>query len=84
MVTLAQQRAVTFAMSSLIVVMLAIALSVAQLRAYYQSVGGQVVLVIVGLLFAALVAFLGLIVRPKPWTRWDLRRLAQEQELLGG
>ena len=84
MVTLAQQRAVTFAMSSLIVVMLSIALSVDQLRVYYQSVGGQVVLVIVVLLFAALVAFLGVIVRPQSWTRWDLRRLAQEQEDLGG
>jgi Flp pilus assembly protein TadB len=84
MVTLAQQRAVTFAMSSLIVVMLAIALSVDTLRAYYQSFSGQVVLVIVALLFAGLVVLLGLIVRPQSWTRWNLQRLADEQERLGG
>jgi hypothetical protein len=84
MVTLAQQRAVTFAMAALISAMLAIALSVDTLRTYYQSVGGQVVLVVVVLLFAALVMFLGLIVRPQSWTRWDLRHLAGEQERLGG
>ncbi|MGA2282218.1 MAG: hypothetical protein ABSH07_00825 [Candidatus Dormibacteria bacterium] len=84
MVTLAQQRAVTFAMSALIGAMLAIALSVDTLRAYYQSLGGQVVLIIVVLLFAALVVFLGLIVRPQSWTRWNLQRLADEQEKLGG
>jgi len=84
MTTLAQQRAVTFAMSSLIIVMLAIALSVDSLRAYYQSFGGQVVLILVALLFAALVILLGLIVRPQSWTRWNLRRLADEQERLGG
>jgi hypothetical protein len=84
LVTLAQQRAVTLAMSSLIAVMLAIALSVDTLRAYYQSFGGQVVLVVVGLLFTALVVLLGLIVRPQSWTRWNLRRLADEQDRLGG
>ena len=84
MVTLAQQRAVTFAMSSLLVVMLALALGVDTLRAYYQSFAGQVVLIVVALLFSVLVVALGLIVRPQGWTRWNLRRLAAEQERLGG
>ena len=84
MVTLAQQRAVTFAMSSLLVVMLALALGVDTLRAYYQSFAGQVVLIVVALLFSVLVVALGLIVRPQGWTRWNLRRLAEEQERLGG
>ncbi len=84
MVTLAQQRAVTFAMSSLLVLMLAIALGVDTLRAYYQSFAGQVVLIVVAVLFTGLVIFLGLIVRPQTWTRWNLRRLAEEQERLGG
>jgi hypothetical protein len=75
---------VTFAMSSLLVVMLAIALGVDTLRAYYQSVAGQVVLIVVALIFAVLVVVLGLIVRPQSWTRWNLRRLAGEQERLGG
>jgi hypothetical protein len=84
MVTLAQQRAVTFAMSALMVIMLAITLSVDSLRTYYQSFGGQVVLIVVAIFFAVLVVFLGLIVRPQSWTRWNLRRLADEQERLGG
>ena len=84
MVTLAQQRAVTFAMSSLLVVMLALALGVDTLRAYYQSFAGQVVLIVVALLFSVLVVALGLIVRPQGWTRWNLRRLAADQERLGG
>jgi len=84
MVTLAQQRAVTFAMATLIGAMLATALSIDSLRAYYQSLAGQVVLTVVVLLFAALVVLLGMIVRPQSWTRWNLRRLAEEQERLGG
>jgi len=45
---------------------------------------GQVVLIVVAVLFTGLVIFLGLIVRPQTWTRWNLRRLAEEQERLGG
>ncbi|MDQ2960539.1 MAG: hypothetical protein M3R48_05755 [Candidatus Dormibacteraeota bacterium] len=51
-------------------------------RGYYQSVQGSVVLVAVALTFAALVSTLGLIARVGSWTRWDLRRLADEQERL--
>lgn len=48
-----------------------------------QSVDGNVVLVLVVLIFALLVGLLGLIVRVRDWTRWDLRRLADEQRRLG-
>jgi len=82
-VTLAQQRAVTIAMSVLMLVMFAVIVRVDTFRAFYQSLEGNVVLVLVVVIFALLVGLLGLIVRVRDWTRWDLRRLAQKQERLG-
>lgn len=82
-VTLTQQRAVTIAMSVLMVVMFVIVIRVDTFRAFYQSFAGNVVLVGVVILFALLVSLLGLIVQVRDWTRWDLRRLAEEQERLG-
>ena len=82
-VTLAQQRAVTIAMSVLMLVMFAVIVRVDTFRAFYQSLEGNVVLILVVVIFALLVGLLGLIVRVRDWTRWDLRRLAEEQERLG-
>lgn len=82
-VTLTQQRAVTIAMSALMVVMFVIVIRVDAFRAYYQSLAGNVVLVGVVVLFSLLVGLLGLIVQVRDWTRWDLGRLADEQERLG-
>jgi hypothetical protein len=82
-VTLTQQRAVTIAMAVLMLVMFAVIVRVDTFRAFYQSVEGNVVLVLVVVIFAALVGLLGVIVRVRGWTRWDLRRLAEEQERLG-
>jgi len=83
MVSLAQHRAVTFAMSALLAVMLAVLLRISSFRQYYQSPAGQLVLVIVALLFAMLVGLLGAIARTREWTRWDLRSMAEQQERLG-
>lgn len=83
MVSLTQQRAVTFAMSALLVVMLAVLLRISSFRQYYQSAAGQMVLVIVALLFALLVGLLGVIARNREWTRWDLHSMAEQQERLG-
>ncbi len=82
-VTLTQQRAVTIAMSVLMLVMFAIVVRVDSFRHFYQSLQGNLVLVAVVVLFALLVALLGAIVRVRSWTRWDLQRLADEQERLG-
>ena len=81
-VTLTQQRAVTLAMSALMTVMFVIVVRVDAFRTYYQSFQGSVVLVAVAVTFALLVAMLGVIARVGSWTRWDLRRLADEQERL--
>ena len=75
-VTLTQQRSVTIAMFVLMLVMFSVVVRVDAFRAYYQSVAGNVVLVLVVLMFALLVGLLGLIVRVRDWTRWDLRRPA--------
>ena len=82
-VTLTQQRAVTIAMSVLMLVMFVIVIRVDSFRSFYQSLDGNLVLVGVVVLFALLVGALGLIVRVRDWTRWDLRRIAEEQERLG-
>ncbi|MDQ6855944.1 MAG: hypothetical protein M3Z57_02570 [Candidatus Dormibacteraeota bacterium] len=82
-VTLTQQRAVTAAMSVLMIVMFAVVVRVDGFRSYYQSLQGNIVLLAVVLLFVLLVGLLGVIVRVRNWTRWDLQRLADEQERLG-
>jgi hypothetical protein len=64
-------------------VMFVTVIRVDSFREFYQSLAGNVVLVGVVILFALLVGLLGLIVRVRDWTRWDLRRLAEEQERLG-
>lgn len=84
MTTLSQQRAVTVAMAVLLAVMLFLVLRVDSLRAFYQSLAGQIWLLVAFGAFAALVTVLGAIVRQPAWTRWELPRLAEEQERLGG
>ena len=83
MVTLTQQRAVTFAMSALMGFMFVVVVRVDIFRTYYQSLSGQIILGIVVVIFSGLVGVLGVIVRVGNWTRWDLRRLARQQERLG-
>lgn len=61
-VTLTQQRAVTLAMSVLMLVMFAVVIRVDSFRNFYQSLQGNVVLVAVVLLFSLLVGLLGVIV----------------------
>ena len=80
LVTLTQQRAVTFAMSALMTVMFVSLVRVSSFRAYYDTFEGTVVLLVAVAMFFALIAMLGRIARTARWTRWDLRRV-QDQEL---
>jgi hypothetical protein len=80
LVTLTQQRAVTFAMSALMTVMFVSLVRVASFRAYYDTVEGTVVLLVAVAMFFVLIAMLGRIARTVRWTRWDLHQV-QEQEL---
>ncbi len=84
MVTLTQQRAVTMAMSGLMVFMLVMILRVDTFRTYYQTWTGNIVLLSVIGIFSVLVWLLGLIVKTRGWTRWNLRKLAEQQEHIGG
>lgn len=79
LVTLSQQRAVIFAMSALLAVMLLSLLRVDSFRAYYTTPTGTIVLFLALVLFCFLTAAVTRIVRVARWTRWDLRAmLAQE------
>lgn len=81
LVTLTQQRAVTFAMAALLSVMLATLLRVASFRAYYATPTGTLVLLIALVLFTALTYAVGRIVHVTRWTRWDLSAmLAQDSK----
>jgi hypothetical protein len=80
LVTLTQQRAVTFAMSALMIVMFISIVRVPSFRAYYETVSGTIVLLLAVAAFFGLIAMLGRIARVTDWTRWDLLRI-QEQEL---
>lgn len=83
LVTLSQQRAVTFAMTALMLFMFFVVIRVDVFSSYYQSLQGNIILGVVIVIFAGLVGSLGLITRVQGWTRWDLRKLAHEQERLG-
>jgi hypothetical protein len=80
LVTLTQQRAVTFAMSGLMTVMFVSLVRVASFRAYYDTFEGTLVLLVAVAMFFVLIGMLGRIARTARWTRWDLRQV-QEQEL---
>jgi len=80
LVTLTQQRAVTFAMSALMAVMFLSLVRVATFRAYYATFTGTVVLLLAVAMFFALIAMLERIARTARWTRWNLREV-QDQEL---
>jgi hypothetical protein len=77
LVTLAQQRAVTFAMAGLLGFMFATVMRVDAFRAYYASAQGLVVLALALALFLALVSLLGRIVAVPTWTRWDMSAVAE-------
>ena len=79
LVTLTQQRAVTFAMAALLAVMLATLLRVDSFRAYYRTPTGTLVLLVALALFAVLTAAVGRIVHVTRWTRWDLNAMLVQE-----
>lgn len=83
MITLTQQRAVTFAMAGLMFAMFMVVTTTPNFKVFYTTTLGNVVLAVVLAMFSGLVAMLGVIVRIGSWTRWDLIKLARQQERLG-
>lgn len=79
LVTLTQQRAVSYAMAALMTLMFVAIVRVDAFRSYYRSVPGSVVLLIAVGIFAALVAAVGQIVGTTRWTRWNLGVLASQE-----
>jgi Flp pilus assembly protein TadB len=80
LVTLTQQRAVTFAMSGLMTVMFVSLVRVSSFRAYYDTLPGTIVILVAVAMFFGLIAMLGRIARTAQWTRWNLAQV-QAQEL---
>jgi hypothetical protein len=79
LVTLTQQRAVSFAMAALMTLMLGSLLRVDSFRAYYETAQGTVVLLVAVALFCVLIASVNRIVWVSRWTRWDLHRMIGEE-----
>lgn len=77
LVTLSQQRAVTFAMAALMAFMFATVIRVEAFRAFYQTPAGMLVLLGAAGIFFVLVGLLGRIVAVPRWTRWSMPRLAE-------
>ena len=75
-VTLAQQRAVTFAMAALMSFMFGAVIRVDAFRTFYQTGAGLAVLVTSTGLFVLLVGALGRIVSVPRLSRWNMRRIA--------
>ena len=75
LVTLTQQRAVSFAMAVLMTLMVGSLLRVDSFRSYYETVQGTIVLLVAVGIFCVLVSLVNRVVRVSRWTRWDLRMM---------
>jgi hypothetical protein len=81
LVTLTQQRAVTFAMAALMAIMLVALLRVEAFRAYYATPAGTLVLLIALVLFGVLTILVGRVVKVTRWTRWNLAAMRSQEHL---
>lgn len=79
LITLTQQRAVTFAMAALMAIMLTALLRVDSFRAYYATPTGTIVLLVALGLFGVLTVAVGRVVRVTRWTRWNLAAMRSEE-----
>lgn len=80
--TVAQQRAASVAIGVIMVVLFAAVVHVASLRAFYDSAAGQLVLVVVAVMYLALVWLIGHVTRPVRWVEWDVDSVRREMEAL--
>jgi Flp pilus assembly protein TadB len=80
--TVAQQRAAAVAIGIIMLVLFAAVVRVPSMHAFYDSPPGQLVLLLVATMYAALVWLIGRIARPVPWVEWDLEAVRRETEAL--
>ncbi|MBV9526556.1 MAG: hypothetical protein JOZ46_12170 [Candidatus Dormibacteraeota bacterium] len=83
LITLTQQRAVSFAMAALMLFMFLSVVRVASLRHFYETLQGTVVLLVALAVFTGLLALLGRLTRVSRWTRWDMARMAEQEAAHG-
>jgi Flp pilus assembly protein TadB len=80
--TVAQQRAAAIAIGVIMLVLFAAVVHVPNLRAFYDSAPGQLVLAAVAAMYLGLVWLIGHVARPVRWVEWDIDALRRETEAL--
>jgi Flp pilus assembly protein TadB len=80
--TVAQQRAAAVAIGIIMLVLFAAVVRVPSMHAFYDSLAGQLVLVLVATMYVGLVWLIGRIARPVPWVEWDVDAVRRETEAL--
>lgn len=80
--TVAQQRTAALAIGVIMVVLFAAVMRVPTMHDYYDTVVGQLTLVVVVASYLALVWLIRQVARPIPWTRWNMTAVKRETELM--
>jgi hypothetical protein len=80
--TVAQQRAAAVAIGIIMLVLFAAIVRVPSMHAFYDSLAGQLVLLLVATMYVGLVWLIGRIARPVPWVEWDVDAVRRETEAL--
>jgi hypothetical protein len=80
--TLAQQRAAALAIGVILAVLFAAVMRVPTMHAYYDTILGQLTLTAVVGIYLGLVWLIRQVARPIPWTRWDMRAVKRETDLM--
>lgn len=80
--TVAQQRAAALAIGVIMSLLFVAVMRVPSMRAFYESVSGQVVLLAVFGMYLSLVWVIGQVARPLRWVAWDMEAVRRETEAL--
>lgn len=80
--TVAQQRTAAVAVGLIMAALLLAVMRVPTMHEYYSTAAGQLVLVVVMLMYLGLVWILGRVARPLPWADWDIAAVRREAEAL--
>ncbi|HEX4213330.1 MAG TPA: hypothetical protein VIA06_08415 [Candidatus Dormibacteraeota bacterium] len=80
--TLAQQRTASMAIGVVMAVLFFALMRVSTMRHFYAGVAGQLVLLVVIVIYLGLVWVIGQVARPVRWTEWDVDAVRREMEVL--
>jgi hypothetical protein len=80
--TLAQQRTASMAIGVVMTVLFFALMRVSTMRHFYAGLAGQLVLLVVIVIYLCLVWVIGEVARPVRWTEWDVDAVRREMEVL--